>query len=538
MWDGYNRGVMMKLQSHKPSPISHETISHQLELMLANPEFTATPQQIAFLNYVVDQTLTGKADRIKGYTVATEVLGRGADFDQSIDPVVSIQAGRLRRALERYYLTAGEHDPIRIDIPKGTYVPTFREQHPSDRHIATEQVEPLYVMATWPTVLVRPLVNLSGNPDDDYLSTGLTVELAHSLSHYREIQVLEPHHRDPETTPSKTDFDFIIAGNVRRDPERITVAIRLNDAKKGFQIWSGKYRVDLEMAKMIAFQEEVAAKVAARVAGGYGEIPRYLSGLNINKATPKLSTYEAMLRFSECDTLLTPQLMVRAIDILERAVTHEPDCGQLWSMLAGLYANNHGLEIVDLPTPLEKAAEFAQRGVRLDPTNRRARMIFAYVCFMQNRLQEARYEAEATYHLHPDSLMVLDRIGWLMAMTGEWDRGINWVAKAIKLTPYYRPWVRHALCFNWFRLGNYEKAYQETLSFTMPEFFWDQLMKASTCGHLGRIKEGRACVRALLALKPNFVQRGRILIGRYIKFDDIAERIIEGVGKLGMKIEA
>jgi hypothetical protein len=71
----------------------------------------------------------------------------------------------------------------------------------------------------------------------------------------------------------------------------------------------------------------------------------------------------------------------------------------------------------------------------------------------------------------------------------------------------------------------------------MPELFWDPLLKASACGHLGRIEEGQGCVRALLALKPDFAQRGRILIGRYVKFEDIVERIIEGLGKLGLEIE-
>jgi hypothetical protein len=71
----------------------------------------------------------------------------------------------------------------------------------------------------------------------------------------------------------------------------------------------------------------------------------------------------------------------------------------------------------------------------------------------------------------------------------------------------------------------------------MPEFHWDSLLKASACGHLGKVEEGQACVEALLALKPDFAQRGRILIGRYIKFEDIADRIMEGLGKLGMNIE-
>jgi tetratricopeptide (TPR) repeat protein len=206
-------------------------------------------------------------------------------------------------------------------------------------------------------------------------------------------------------------------------------------------------------------------------------------------------------------------------------------------MLAAQYADNYGLEIVDLATPLEKAAAFAQRGVSLDPANRRTRMIYGNVRLLENKLREARHEAETAYNLCPNSLLVLEGLGSVMALAGEWERGINWIKRAIKLNPYYRPWVRYPLCINWFRLGNYDKAYRETLDFMMPELFWDPLLKASACGHLGKIEAGRASVQTLLALKPDFAQRGRILIGRYVKFEDIIDRIIEGLGKLGMRIE-
>ncbi len=527
----------MKLQAHKLSLPSHKVISHQLESMLASPDLNATPQQSALLKYVVNQTLAGNADRIKGYTVATEVFGRRSDFDQSIDPIVSIQAARLRLALERYYETAGKNDPIRIDIPKGGYVPAFNEQLPSDQPITAEQAAPVGVMQTWPTVLVRRLANLTANPEDDFLSIGLTAELAHALGHYREIRILEALHRDQKSPPPEADIDFIIDGNVRRDPAGVKVTIRLSDVKTGLQIWSGKYQGDLEAAEMISFQEDVAAEVAARVAGGNAVIPRHLSGLSRNKIVPDLTTYEAMLRYWEYDTLRTRQSYVRAIRALEHAVAHEPDRGQTWSMLASLYADNYGLEMVDLPTALEKAAEFAQRGVSLDPTNRRARAILAYVRLLENKLPEARCQAEKAANLYSCSLMYLDVIGWLMSLAGEWERGANYIKKAIKLNPYYRSWVRHAVCFNWFRVGNYEKAYRETLNFKMPECHWDPLLKASACGHLGKIEEGQACVRALLVLKPDFAQRGRMLIGRYVKFEDIVDSIVEGLGKLGMNIE-
>jgi Flp pilus assembly protein TadD len=243
-----------------------------------------------------------------------------------------------------------------------------------------------------------------------------------------------------------------------------------------------------------------------------------------------------MQRYWEYDTLRTRQKFLRAIRALEHAANRDPDCGQIWSMLAAQYADNSGLESVAQLTPLEKAAEFAHKGISLEPTNRGARTVLAYVRLLQNRLQEARSETETAYKLCPNSLMVLDTIGWVTALAGDWERGIRYIKKTIQLNPYYRPWVHHALCLNQVRTGNYQEAYRETLNFKMPECHWDPLLKAAACGQLGRIEEGQAAVKTLLALKPDFARRGRILIGRYVKFEDIADRIIEGLKAAGLPV--
>ena len=96
--------------------------------MLANPIFNATPKRVAILKYFVNQTLAGKGRDIKDDMVAVEVFGRGQDFDQTVDPIVKIQTDILRRAVVRYNETTGKNDPIRIDIPKGTYVPVFKKR--------------------------------------------------------------------------------------------------------------------------------------------------------------------------------------------------------------------------------------------------------------------------------------------------------------------------------------------------------------------------------------------------------------------------
>ena len=105
---------------------SEEAIRPQLEKILTSPQFVNSPNLRNFLRFIVEKTLAGEAAEIKGYTVATQVLGRKADFDPNLDPIVRIQAGRLRRALEQYYRVQGKSDAVVIDVPKGSYVPVFR----------------------------------------------------------------------------------------------------------------------------------------------------------------------------------------------------------------------------------------------------------------------------------------------------------------------------------------------------------------------------------------------------------------------------
>ena len=106
--------------------IPPDLIQVELERIIASSAFDASRRNSAFLRFIVEETLAGRGDRIKAYTIATTVLERDETFDPQADPIVRIEASRLRRSLERYYLVAGQGDLIRIEIPKGAYVPTFR----------------------------------------------------------------------------------------------------------------------------------------------------------------------------------------------------------------------------------------------------------------------------------------------------------------------------------------------------------------------------------------------------------------------------
>lgn len=96
-----------------------------LERVLGSDVFRSAPQLSAFLSFIVERALDGRSAELKGYTVAVEAFGRPPDFDPQTDPIVRVEAGRLRKALTQYYLGDGAEDPIRISIPVGGYVPVF-----------------------------------------------------------------------------------------------------------------------------------------------------------------------------------------------------------------------------------------------------------------------------------------------------------------------------------------------------------------------------------------------------------------------------
>src|SRR5713101_6960783 len=103
----------------------------QLDRILASAAFADAERASRFLRFVVECALEGRTGEIKESVIAVEVLGRNASsFDSKSDPIVRVEAGRLRDRLGSYYLAEGEMDRVLIAMPKGGYVPEFSERQP------------------------------------------------------------------------------------------------------------------------------------------------------------------------------------------------------------------------------------------------------------------------------------------------------------------------------------------------------------------------------------------------------------------------
>src|SRR5438477_3655778 len=108
-----------------PNTPSSAEIRAALDRILASHAFVGSRRPGNFLKYVVEETLEGREERIKEYSIATDVFGRDQSFDPRMDPIVRVEATKLRSRLASYYEQEGQPDAIRIDLPKRGYVPAF-----------------------------------------------------------------------------------------------------------------------------------------------------------------------------------------------------------------------------------------------------------------------------------------------------------------------------------------------------------------------------------------------------------------------------
>ena len=523
------------------SHLSPEAIRTQTEQILKSARFRGSEKQKGFLNFVVTEALSGRGSQLKGYTVALAVYGRKEGFDPQVDPIVRVEAGRLRRALEHYYLTDGKNDPIRIEIPKGAYVPTFQALRiPPGEAEALEQ-DPRSLSAK-PSLAVLPLDDLTDAGKQDYFADGLTEEITAELARYQELRVIASQstmqYKGQEVDPQKIGLDlnvrFLLAGSIRKDLQTIKISIRLLDTANAAQIWNGSYKRALTQAHLIEMQEEIAGKAVGAVADHFGMITRRLSKDARGKSPAQMDAYDAVLRFYHYESVLTPTAFQDALAAMEKAVELDPEYGLAWAMLGHLHADNHALGFCELDVPLEKALTFARKGVALEPENQFVQDALTLVQFHRGDKASFLKHVEVTIDLNPNAPYIIGVAGWHLSLFGEWERGLSLLFKGMQLNPYHPTWFHMAPFMDCYHRGDYDAAYAEALKFNYPELFWDPLMRAVALGQMDRKDEAGQAVTELLSAVPQFSAEGRRLMGNYVKVPELVDALVDGLIKAGM----
>ena len=260
---------------HAPSEVPKESVQAELASILSSNAFSRAGLLSAFLRFVVERALEGEGAELKEYYLGLEVFRRDESYDPRIDPIVRVQARRLRAKLESYYEDEGKGDEILIELPKGAYVPVFRARSQqsgqagpdgtggaaASRSRTTESSQPASSLA------VLPFVNMTSDVETGHLENGLTEELINALAGIEELRVtsrtsassVRPGEQDIREIGEKLNVRMVLEGSIRKSGERLRITARLIDVARDAQLWSQAY--DRESNDAFVIQSEIAQAV-------------------------------------------------------------------------------------------------------------------------------------------------------------------------------------------------------------------------------------------------------------------------------------
>jgi adenylate cyclase len=511
-------------------------VRRQVGRLGRSEEFAASPRAMEFLGFVIEEMLAGRAAELTQRVVAARVYGRGADFDPSIDPVVRMQAGRIRRALEHYYLTVGKGDPIVISLPKGSYVPKVERAK-------SGMQTPIRTGGGSPVLLVIPFQNHSKEEEVEVIARGLGEELAVALDSYRAARVLllpgDPHEDEAIAAETRKLCEgvncYLVKGSVSWRAGSLRVAVRLEDGHSGVVRWSHEVRSGTEARKRDIFLDELVQRVAASIAEEQGVVAQQALP-SLERIPPgEVNHYQALLHIVHAERSGTLGSFEKAMVVIRGAVQEAPSDGRLWTALARLSVSNWAEQLLPhLMVPIEEAIEYAEKGARLCVADQGAWCILSYAHTIAGDLKSGREAILTALAQNPDSLFFRDVIGYLLTLQGDWERGPAIAREAARLNPFVRDIVFSGLWLDAFRREDYLEAKGWSRRFLNSTSMWSPLMEATTLVHLGEQEKAERAAGQMLLMRPDFRECGPRLIRHYVKFEDLACRIEGGLRLAGL----
>ncbi len=341
------------------SPPSAGAVRREVERILASRVFAASDRMSRFLRFAVEKALDGRGGELKEYAVAVEVFGKPADFDARIDPIVRVEARRLRSKLKAYYEEEGRDDEVLIEFPVGGYVPRFRARTSAAAatHIENAPAE---------NIAVLPFSSLSAEAEKDYFSDGLAEELIHALTKAPGLRVVAWHssaklrgqEADIRGIARLLHVGSVVMGSVRRSGKRLRIAVGLIATETGQYLWSEAY--DRQLEDVFAIQEEIACAIA-------DALRVQLVGRATTAATANTDAYTAYLRGRFHWNKRTPAGLELALEQFKEAVNLDPAFAAAHAGVADAYMllADHGFAQPEAVVPMARAA--ALRAVELAP---------------------------------------------------------------------------------------------------------------------------------------------------------------------------
>jgi len=376
--------------------IPKSSILAQLQRILSSGAFAQSERMCRFLRLVVEYSLENRGGELKEYLIGLQVFDRKSSFDARLDPIVRVEARRLRAKLQQFYEREGSEDEIRIELSKGNYAAQF------SRRVVPQPVP--VVAAPRPieaAIAIIPFANLSPslNPEEEaaeYFSDGLTQELILGLTRVPGLRVVAwtsaaqlRGEQDFRAIGQRLNVGAVLTGSVRKAGSRIRVTAQLIDTSNSSYLWSDAY--DRELQNLLQIQDEISRAIVGTLRSQLTERSAFPA---IRRAPYVFEAHNLYLKGRVEWNGRTPRGLLGSVRYFEQAIELEPGFALGWAGLADAYTllGEYGVLRGDDSMPRAKSA--ALRAIELDPSLGEA---WASLALVLGSYEWERQEAEECY---------------------------------------------------------------------------------------------------------------------------------------------
>ena len=519
-------------QLHIPERAAALSVESQvrlhLEQLLSSASFDASARSRDFLCFVVDEALAGRGATINQTAIAIGVFGRRTDFDPILDPIVRVQAGRLRRSLERYYLLRNA-DPIRIELPKGSYTPRFTPNRSQpDQRLSAALADP----PEWPLLVIHCFE--AASTLEQQIGMRVADELTTELLRYGDVRVARKQDLLPDGVRAQSSPRFELRGRIRCEESAIHVSAEVIDRSTGEDLWRDALRIPHAEDGSRAL-DDIGRLIASCVGSSHGAIIRTLVSEQRNHLFTTEASYGALLRSYHRSYLSQCSDLVSTLEAVIQLTEREPQRALAWTHLAQLYLENYSYALSDVRTPIEKSLSAGYRALNVDPGCAKARYIVATALLVKGETQAATQELHTLLQIMGDSLAYRDLAGSVLGLCGEWDLGLSLMRDALERNPFCCPAMNRALWAFHMLNADLRSAHRVALAYQDSSGFWRELMLSCTLAKLERFEEARTNLFEMLRSRPDFPHRASELIGYYIKSSSLQALMESALRDLGMR---
>jgi len=396
-----------------------------------------------------------------------------------------------------------------------------------------------YPLPEKPSIAVLPFDNMSGDPEQEYFSDGITEDIITALSKTPKMFVIA---RNSTFTykgkavkvnqiAEELGVQYLLEGSVRKEGDRVRITAQLIDALAGHHLWAERY--DRDFKDIFTLQDEITIKIigSLRLELTDGQ----LANLH-TKGTENLEAYLKLLQVREPFYTLTKEGNAQARHLAEEAIAIDPEYAGAYVYLAATHYM--GITLGSSKSPKEsmkRAFEYIRKAIALDDSLPEAYTQLGWLYVLTKQYDKGIAECERAITLAPNSANAHIWMGFALTFAGSHEEAVRYSERALRLDPLPPQWYFRAMGLSYAWVGRYEEA----ISFLKkslqraPNDFITNTMLTAIYSWADRIDEAREQASEVLRIMPNYsIERFRKR--SFYKNKEDNERYIEGLRKAGL----